>query len=56
MQTRLHLGNGAFGAVPSNLRETDVNTGIFQVVITIPEEINGNALERGEEITTHIHR
>ena len=44
------LGNGAFGAVPSNLRETDVNTGIFQVVITIPEEINGNALERGEEI------
>ncbi len=45
------LGNGAFGAVPSNLRETDANTGIFQVVITIPEEINGNALERGEEIT-----
>ena len=45
------LGNGAFSAVPSNLRETDVNTGIFQVVITIPEEINGNALERGEEIT-----
>ena len=45
------LGNGAFGAVPSNLRETDVNTGIFQVTITIPEEINGNALERGEEIT-----
>ena len=46
-----NLLNGAFGAVPSNLRETDVNTGIFQVVITIPEEINGNALERGEEIT-----
>ena len=45
------LSNGAFGAVPSNLRETDVNTGIFQVVITIPETINGNALERGEEIT-----
>ena len=45
------LGNGAFGAVPSNLRETDANTGIFQVVITIPETINGNALERGEEIT-----
>ena len=37
--------------MPSNLRETDVNTGIFQVTITIPEEINGNALERGEEIT-----
>ena len=46
-----NLGNGAFGAVPSNLRETDVNTGIFQVTITIPETINGNALERGEEIT-----
>ena len=45
------LGNGAFGAVPSNLRETDVNTGIFQVTITIPEEINKNKLERGEEIT-----
>ena len=45
------LGNGAFGAVPSNLRETDANTGIFQVVITIPEDINGTPLERGEEIT-----
>ena len=45
------LGNGAFGAVPSNLRETDANTGIFQVVITIPEKIGTNALERGEEIT-----
>ena len=45
------LSFGEFGAVPSNLRETDVNTGIFQVVITIPEKINGNALERGEEIT-----
>ena len=45
------LSFGEFGAVPSNLRETDVNTGIFQVTITIPEEISGNALERGEEIT-----
>ena len=45
------LSFGEFGAVPSNLRETDVNTGIFQVVITIPEEISDNALERGEEIT-----
>ena len=40
-----------FGAVPANLRETDVNTGIFQVVITIPEDINDNSLERGEDIT-----
>ena len=45
------LSFGEFGAVPSNLRETDVNTGIFQVTITIPEEISGNTLERGEEIT-----
>ena len=45
------LTEGEFGAVPANLRETDVNTGIFQVVITIPEEINGNNLERGEDIT-----
>ena len=37
--------------MPSNLRETDVNTGIFQVTITIPEEISKNKLERGEEIT-----
>ena len=40
-----------FGAVPANLRETDLNTGIFQVVITIPEDINKNNLERGEDIT-----
>ena len=45
------LGHPAFGAVPSNLRETDANTGIFQVVITIPEDIGGSLLERGEEIT-----
>ena len=46
-----NLSNGVFGAVPSNLRETDVNTGIFQVTITIPEKIDGNTLERGEDIT-----
>ena len=45
------LGDAAFGAVPQSLRETGQNTGIFQVVITIPEAINGNALERGEPIT-----
>ncbi len=50
-QTGTDLTEGEFGAVPANLRETDVNTGIFQVVITIPEEINGNNLERGEDIT-----
>ena len=37
--------------MPANLRETDLNTGIFQVVITIPEDINKNNLERGEDIT-----
>ena len=41
----------ALGPVPTNLRETGENTGIFQVVITISESIGGNALERGEEIT-----
>ena len=39
------------GPVPTNLRETGENTGIFQVVITISERIGNNALERGEEIT-----
>ena len=39
------------GPVPTNLRETGENTGIFQVVITISDSIDGNALERGEEIT-----
>ena len=45
------LNDGAFGAVPANLRETAANTGIFQVSITIPEDIDNNKLERGEEIT-----
>ncbi len=39
------------GPVPTNLRETGENTGIFQVVITISEKILGTSLERGEEIT-----
>ena len=42
---------GDLGPVPTNLRETGENTGIFQVVITISESIDSNALERGEEIT-----
>ena len=40
-----------FGATPSNLLETGTNTGIFQVVITIPDEIDDEPLQRGEEIT-----
>ena len=47
----VYLDEGAFGAVPANLRETAANTGIFQVSITIPEDIDNNKLERGEEIT-----
>ena len=45
------LGDAAFGAVPQSLRETGPDTGVFQVVITTPKTINGNALERGEPIT-----
>ena len=45
------LSNGAFGAVPANLRESGANTGVFHVSITIPEDIGGSNLERGEEIT-----
>ena len=37
---------------PSNLLETGADTGIFQVVVGIPEEIvRDDKLERGEEIT-----
>ena len=51
------LGDAAFGAVPQSLRETGPDTGVFQVVITTPKTINGNALERGEEITlTYVDR
>ena len=45
------VARAALGPVPTNLRETGENTGIFQVVITISEKIGGNSLERGEEIT-----
>ena len=46
------LGNAAaaFDPEPTDLRETGDSTGIFQVVIEIPEAINGDALERGEQI------
>ena len=40
-----------FSAVPSNLLETGTDTGIFQVVVGIPNAIDGDKLERGEEIT-----
>ena len=45
------LSDSVFGATPSNLLETGTDTGIFQVVITVPDELGGEALQRGEEIT-----
>ena len=47
------LSNTAFDATPSNLLETGTDTGIFQVVVTIPPELgdDDDKLERGEEIT-----
>ena len=47
------LNNTAFDATPSNLLETGTDTGIFQVVVEIPQELgdDDDKLERGEEIT-----
>ena len=45
------LADSVFDATPSNLLETGEDTGIFQVVVGIPNEIDGDRLERGEEIT-----
>ena len=45
------LADSVFDATPSNLLETGEDTGIFQVVVSIPNEIDGDRLERGEEIT-----
>jgi len=41
----------AFDPEPFNFRETGDSTGIFQIVIEIPSELDGDKLERGEEIT-----
>jgi len=40
----------AFDPEPSDFRETGDSTGIFQVVIEIPNALGGDNLERGEEI------
>src|SRR5574340_1272460 len=40
----------AFDAKPSTFVETGKDTGIFQSVIKIPKSLNGNLLERGEQI------
>ena len=43
-------GEGAtFDPEPLNFRETGDSTGIFQIVIEIPEVLAGDRLERGEE-------
>ncbi len=39
-----------FDPEPSDFRETGDSTGVFQVVIEIPEELDGNKFKRGEEI------
>ena len=40
----------AFDPEPSKFRETGDSTGIFQVVIEIPAELNSDKLDRGEKI------
>ncbi len=40
----------AFDPEPSSLRETGDSTGIFQTVVEIPSTLDGDKLERGEEI------
>jgi hypothetical protein len=42
--------SAAFDAKPSTFVETGKDTGIFQSVIKIPKKLNGNLLERGEQI------
>ncbi len=44
------LANAAFDPEPSDFRETGSNTGIFQVIVNIPDTLNSNLLDRGEEI------
>jgi len=46
------LGGSAtsFDPEPSQFRETGDSTGIFQVVVEIPDTLSGNLLDRGEKI------
>ena len=44
------ISDGAFDPEPNAFRETGENTGVFQVIIEIPAELDGDKLERGEEI------
>ena len=41
---------GVFDPEPLSFRETGPSTGIFQIVIEIPEKLGNNSLQRGEEI------
>ena len=40
----------AFDPEPLSFRETGPSTGIFQIVIEIPQELDNSSLQRGEEI------
>ena len=42
--------DSAFDPEPSDLRETGDSTGIFQIVVEMPGALDGDRLERGEEI------
>ena len=42
--------DASFDPEPLNFRETGDSTGIFQIVVEIPETLAGDNLERGEEI------
>jgi len=44
----------AFVPAPPHLRETGDSTGIFQVVLEIPQTLGGNQIQEGEEITLTI--
>ena len=39
-----------FDPRPLSLRETGPSTGIFQIIIETPESLDGDSLQRGEEI------
>ena len=41
---------GAFDPEPLSFRETGPSTGIFQIVVEIPQILDGSSLQRGEEI------
>ena len=43
-------GDLAFDPEPSNFRETGDSTGIFQITVEVPESLDGDNLDRGEEI------